>query len=281
MDQETKTVINYLFAQLSRSAGYLARQEIEALLEKIRADATRLEPYGFKVYSQNDEDGIIQEVCERVGITEGLFVEIGVESGLECNTLFLIHKGWRGHWIEGNAGQRGNIESKFGILLENGRLSVSFEFVSAENINDIFGRLPFDANQIDFLSIDIDGNDIYVLNALNITPKILCIEYNAKFPASIAKQPVYNAKHAWRMTDYMGSSLLAIANVAAKKGYSLVGTNITGANAFFVRKDCMSDKFVSNAAVANLYNPPRYWLTLDHFNQIGFPADFGPYEDLV
>ena len=78
----------------------------------------------------------------------------------------------------------------------------------------------------------------------------------------------------------MGSSLLAITEVADAIGYQLVATNITGANAFYVRKDLASNLFSEDFSAANLYNSPRYWLTIDHYNYIGHPADFGPYVDL-
>src|ERR1700758_747686 len=63
---------------------------------------TRLERYGFKVYSQCDEDGIIQEIFNRIGLTSSTFVEFGVGNGLENNTLKLLLEGWSGLWIEGN-----------------------------------------------------------------------------------------------------------------------------------------------------------------------------------
>lgn len=78
----------------------------------------------------------------------------------------------------------------------------------------------------------------------------------------------------------MGSSLLAITEAADGIGYQLVATNITGANAFYVRKDLAGNLFSESFASTDLYNPPRYWLTSDHYNHIGHPADFGPYVDL-
>jgi hypothetical protein len=281
MDEETKRVINQFFAQLQRNAGYLARQEISVILEGIRSDPKRLEHFGFKVYSQNDEDGIIEQIFRRLNTTKGQFCEIGVESGLESNTLYLIHKGWRGSWIEANIKRRDNIENKFASLIRNGRLRAHFELATVENINDLFKKVSFDSEELDFLSIDIDGNDIYLMEAIGFCPKVICIEYNAKFPPQISKKQTYNPQHFWRGTDYMGSSLLALKDVASKKGYTLVGTNITGANAFFVRNDCIENNFSENSTVAYLYNPPRYWLTFDHFARIGHSPDFGDYVDLL
>ncbi|MBL8553050.1 MAG: hypothetical protein JNL41_02140 [Phenylobacterium sp.] len=277
-DDATLRTLLALRAQNQRIAGYHARQEIERLQAAAARDPKRLEPFGFKVYSQNDEDGIVEEIFRRLGIETGRFVEIGVQNGLECNSLYLLHKGWRGVWLEGNIGQRGPIESKFGEILGR-RLQVGWGYISRDTINHVFRGMGAD-DDVDFLSIDIDGMDIYLLEALTSRPKVICIEYNAKWPAHLAKTPVYNGELRWTGTDYMGSSLKAMAEVAAAKGYRLVGTNLTGANAFFVRADLAADLFPDPATPEALHNPPRYWLWSDHYVNIGHRADFGPYVDL-
>jgi hypothetical protein len=158
---------------------------------------------------------------------------------------------------------------------------LSRDFASAENINILLNKYEQTQGEVDFLSIDIDGNDIYLLAAMNVHPKVICIEYNAKFPPPVAKKPVYDPKNKWKGTDYMGASLVAIIETARKKGYDLVGTNITGSNAFFVREDLVGNSFCANKSAEYLYNPPRYWLTFDGFAHIGHPPDFGPYTDLI
>lgn len=274
-------VVQLLLAQERRIAGYLARQEIERLLAPLRDDPTRLEPFGFKVYSQNDEDGIIEEIFKRLGIvTGGTFCEIGVENGLECNSLWLLHKGWRGSWIEGNKAQQEAITNKFRDVLQSGRLKLLLGFVTKDNINTLFSALGIEKDSLDFLSIDIDGNDIYILESMDIMPKVICIEYNAKWPSTVPVQQCYNEKHQWRGTDYMGSNLKAITTVAHRKGYQLVGTNLSGCNAFFVRKDLVKPDLWPEPDVAQLENAVRYWLFLDHYGNIGHPADFGKFVGL-
>jgi len=280
MDDETKSAFNALAQQIRRTSGYLARQEIERLLGQHRLDPKRLEPFGRKVYSQNDEDGIVEEIFRRLGIERGFFCEIGVENGLECNSLYLLHKGWRGTWIEGDRKHEAFITSKFGSLLGK-RLAVTFAAVTAENVNQLLEHQGLRSPELDFLSIDIDGNDIHLFRALRSAPKVLCIEYNAKFPPTVSKAQVYDARRVWTGTDYMGSSLAVLAKVGVQKQYRLVATNITGANAFFVRNDLAQSLFTDDASPDYLYNPPRYWLYYDHFSNIGHRADFGPYEDLL
>lgn len=279
MDDETKIAFARMAHSIRRNGGYLARLEIERLLERYRMDPKRLEPFGFKVYSQNDEDGIIEEIFRRLDVKTGTFCEIGVENGLECNTLYLIHKGWTGAWIEADSRQAEAIRSKFDTLLSTRRLQVAIASATAENVNQTFEQ--FRLGDIDFLSIDIDGNDIHLFRALRSAPKVICIEYNAKFPANIKKAQVYDPQRTWTGTDYMGSSLASLNEVAEQKGYRLVATNITGANAFFVRNDLAQALFTESTSLEYLYNPPRYWLLIDHFLNIGHRADFGPYEDLM
>jgi len=291
MDEELKSELHTLRAEVNllrqdvnRNAGYLARHEIERLISEISLDPKRLETFGFKVYSQNDEDGIIEEIFSRLNISKGTFIEIGVESGLECNTLFLLHKGFRGGWIEGNSNQEMPIKNSFGSLLKTQKLILRSEYVYKENLNEmirgICKELIIDPFDLDFLSIDVDGMDIYLFEALNYSPKVICIEYNAKFPPDCKKIPVYDRNLQWTGKDYMGSSLDAINEVAQKKGYTLVGTNIAGVNAFFIKSNLVLNKF-SAVELKKLYNPPRYYLWWSHFsNQVGHLPTFGPYLDL-
>lgn len=270
---------------IKRNSGYMARQEIEALKESLRPHPKRLEQYGFKIYSQNDEDGILEEIFRRLGISKGVFCEIGVENGLECNTLYLLHQGWRGAWLDADESRKLQIEAKFQSLLDRNLLSLATGYVTPENINDVLvetaHRHEIGVGDVDFLSIDIDGMDIYLFEALQHFPKVICIEYNGKFPPPLMKKPVFNPENVWRGTDYMGSSLTALCDTANSKGYSLVGTNLTGLNAFFVRNDLLGTHFEEKLGPDRLYNPARYYLTLDHFQyDPGHPADFGPYTDL-
>ena len=111
--------------------------------------------------------------------------------------------------------------------------------------------------EIDLLSIDIDGNDYYVFKAINnINPRVVVIEFNAKFPPPMEWIMPYNPTHIWDGTDNQGASLQSLVNLGKTKGYNLVATNLNGVNAFFVREDLCGDKF-SQDSVAKLYNPMK------------------------
>ncbi|MCR4690463.1 MAG: hypothetical protein K5739_03875 [Lachnospiraceae bacterium] len=221
-----------------------------------------IENYGYKVYSQNDEDGILQELFRRIGTRSKEFIELGVENGLECNTHFLLHYGWHGLWLEASADSCGQIRQKFRPVISDGRLKVKKAFVTAENIEDLIAEnRNAEEKDIppDLLSIDVDGNDWYIWEAVkSIQPRLVCIEYNGKFPPDLVWKQAYNAKHRWDKTDWQGASLKALELLGREKGYVLVGTNLNGANAFFVRKDLWSEeRFLPFDTAEKLYNPYR------------------------
>ena len=223
------------------------------------ADKKRLEPFGYKVYSQNEEDGMIAEIFNRIGTTNRFFIEFGVQDGLECNTHFLLFQGWEGVYMEGSAESCKQIRENFKIPLEKGQLTLLNSFITAENINDLIAQTKAkDLVEIDLLSIDIDGNDYHILNAISvIKPRVIVIEINAKFPPPVEYVMPYNPTHIWDGSDIQGASLESLAKLAKQKGYKLVATDLKGVNAFFVRDDLCGDKFASDCSAMNLYNPCR------------------------
>ena len=253
-------------ANLDRVAvlGYkiqVARELRDLLGDPRYAAPGRLERHGRKVWSQNDEDGILEEIFRRIGTPSRSFVEFGVSHGRECNTLKLLVEGWRGLWMESDPAQCERIRRVFAAQIGDGRLELQQASVTAENINALLAASKnASAGELDLLSIDIDGNDYHVLKALAARPRVLVVEYNGKYPPPIDLVIPYDPAHRWDGTDYAGNSLQAIANLAARKGYRLVGTNITGVNAFFVRRD-LAGKHFADEDVAALFNPARFWLS--------------------
>lgn len=224
--------------------------------ERMR-DPKALESYGYKVYSQNDEDGIICEIFRRIGTKNKTFIEFGVQNGLESNCHLLLFYGWKGLWIEGATDCCCEIEAKFRPVIENGQLKIINQFITKDNINEIFARGGY-FGEIDLLSIDIDGNDLYVWDAIEtVNPRVVVVEYNGKFPPDLEWKQAYNPSHTWRGNDWHGASLKAFEILGRNKGYRLVGTDLKGCNAFFVRNDLTGDLFYEPATAEALYNPLR------------------------
>ena len=224
-------------------------------LERRLKDEKYLEAYGYKVYSQNDEDGIIQEIFCRIGTTTKSFIEFGVQNGLESNGHSLLLQGWNGVWIDCDNNACQQIFRRFAPAINQGKLQVLNRNLNRDNINEMLNPL-FDS-EVDLLSIDVDGNDWHIWNAIHMKPRVVMIEYNGTFAPEIDWKMPYNEYHVWDETDYFGVSLKALEILGTQKGYQLVGTNISGVNAFFVRKELCEDKFPLPATAENLYNPLR------------------------
>jgi hypothetical protein len=239
------------------------------------ADDRRLVKHGYRVYSQRDEDGIIHEIFRRLGEGGRKFVEIGASDGLENNTLLLLIQGWSGLWIEGSARKAANARKHHKAAIAEGRLRVAQQYATAANIDETINR--FAPGELDLLSIDIDGNDYYVLGAIrSVAPRVIVAEYNAKFPPDVRWVMEHDEAHRWDSTDYFGASLKALEILLAERGYSLVGCNLLGTNAFFVRTGLVRDPpFCAPFTAENHYEPARYFL-LQAFHS-GFPTKFGPY----
>lgn len=233
----------------------------ELTRERMR-DPKALENYGYKVYSQNDEDGIIHEIFKRIGTTSKKFIEFGVQNGLECNSHLLLFYGWQGLWIEGADKYYSEICMKFRPVIDNGQLQIMNAFVTRENINELIEKYTGGGyKEIDLLSIDIDGNDLYIWESISaVSPRVVVIEYNGKLPPDLIWKQAYNKIHLWNGTDWHGASLKALEELGRKKGYVLVGTNLNGCNAFLVRRDVSKDLFLEPATSEMMYNPLRLGL---------------------
>jgi hypothetical protein len=219
--------------------------------------------YGHKVYSQTDEDGIIEEIFNRIPNNKR-FLEIGIQTGIECNTLHLLLKGWKGTWVEGSDAYCKIIEKNLNGTRFKNKLSVVNSFIDRENIIDIFNQADhfFGSKELDFFSLDIDGNDYYIMEQLldnSFTPKAVCVEYNAKFRPPMKLKIKYNKTHVWDGTDYQGCTLQSYVDLFAAHQYTLVCCNIPGNNAFFVRNEFAPLFKIYTAS--EFYQPCRFYLT--------------------
>jgi hypothetical protein len=204
-----------------------------------------LRDYEFKVFSQWGEDGIIQHLTRALEIKNKTFIEFGVESFFEANCRFLMMKdNWSGFVIDGSSKNIKRLKNSYFYWRYD--INAVEAFITKENINELLLRSAFDED-IGILSIDIDGNDYHVLEAISaFRPRILICEYNAVFGAtrkiSIPYDPAFNRTHGHFSNLYWGASLSALTQLAGRKGYSLIGTNSAGSNAFYVRNDLLTER---------------------------------------
>lgn len=278
MSKALRSLIKYinapfaLLSEIEKIRQQLAKKEIEELQIRIsRQDPKSLLPFGRKIYSQCDEDGIIREIYKRIGYTNKIFIEFGIGDGLENNTLSLLFEDWRGLWIEASKKHVEEIKRGFAKTISQGRLTVLNAFITESNIDNLISS-TLQEKEIDLLSIDIDGNDAHIFNSIScIKPRVVIIEYNAKFFPPIAYCMAYNENHIWRRNDYFGASLKYLETLFSGRGFSLVGCNITGSNAFFVRNDLLQNKFQEPYTAEKHHMPARYYLS-DAFSSGHVPS---------
>jgi hypothetical protein len=180
---------------------------------------------------------------------------------LQNNTIVLASLGWRGFWV-------GSEELAFSIDSHRPEANRGFvyirEFVNLDNVLSITRRALslISEPHVDVLSLDLDGNDIYLIEELlanRVWPLLYIVEYNAKFMPPIRWRTDYDPAHTWNDDDYFGASLMEFNDLFEKHGYFLACCNpASGSNAFFVRnehRDVFKD--VPND-IEKLWAPPAY-----------------------
>ena len=218
-----------------------------------------LNHFGSKSISQTDEDGITIEILRRIKCLEiGTFAEFGVGDGTENNTLILKAMGWKGFWVGGeNLAFNINTNKKDFLYLK--------DWISLDNILTLAhtGKNYIDSGDIDLISLDLDGNDIYLVEELlknDFLPKLFIVEYNAKFIPPIKWKINYDKIHTWQGDDYFGASLSSFVELFKLYNYTLICCNShSGANAFFIRNDLMNLFADVPNDIYKIYVQPRYF----------------------
>jgi hypothetical protein len=228
----------------------------------------------FKVFSQFNEDGIVQHLCRHVPIVDRACIEFGVEDYRESNTRFLVtHDNWRALILDGGDAHVSWIRSD--SMGWRHAIEPRSVMLTRENINDVFTEAGF-VGDIGLLSIDVDGVDYWLLDAINVvSPRILIVEYNSTFgpeaSISVPYDPAFRLDSAHSSRMYFGASLTAIVDLAVSRGYRFVGCESHGCNAFFVRDDVAGDLPVRTAAEA--WVPSRFMSSRDEEGNLTFVSD--------
>ena len=235
----------------SLGIGTLREQVIEAKMlsarvlinqMKLRGIVSSIHEAEFKVFSQFGDDGIIQYLVHSVGIPEDqrVFVEFGVENYEEANTRFLLmNDNWRGLVMDGSPENMSHARTS--PYYWKCDLTAVAAFINRENINDLLHDQGF-SGKIGLLSIDIDGNDYWVWERIEVVdPIVVIVEYNSVFgvehAVTIPYDPDFRRTHAHYSNLYWGCSHRALCLLAERKGYVFVGCTSVGNNAYFIRRD--------------------------------------------
>jgi hypothetical protein len=196
-----------------------------------------LNKHSKKTYSQNGEDGMIAAIFEHLGIERGTYLEMGAGDGMHIsNTRLLRERGWHGVLIEGNPVDYANLASN----CKGQHLINRYIDCEPDNSMDYWlssSPLPTD---FDFMSLDIDGNDLWVWDSMKqYVPKVVCIEYNYTVKESLTI--AYEPAHRFNNDNYFGASAAALCKLANAKGYKLIGWTLMH-NLFFIREE-LADGF--------------------------------------
>jgi hypothetical protein len=249
-------------AQLSAEFDRVRAQVGAAEAARVRGlSPDRVADAEFQVFSQFGEDGILQFLVGHVPVPveSEVFVEFGVESYAEANTRFLlVHDNWRGLIMDGGDAMHTLLEST-GMRWRH-HIDAKTAFIDRDNINSLIAEAGIEGD-IGLLSVDIDGNDYWVLQAIDVvSPRLLALEYNATFGPEAAVTVPYDPgfvrgeKH-WTWL-YWGASLAALTRVANERGYALVAGNRAGNNAFYVRRDVLGE--IPERTVEEVWRPARF-----------------------
>jgi len=193
----------------------------------------RLTASGFRLHSQNSEDGILLALFRHAGVASRRFVELGSGSSGGNAAMFATEFGWTGLMVEGDAGKAAMAGRRFP------HAQAVCAWITPEFVNELVRQHGF-AGEVDLLSIDVDGNDYWVWEALTeCTSRVVVLEYNSMFgpdrAVTIPYDPSFNRRD--HRFCYFGASLAGLTRLSQRKGYRLVAVDPTGVNAFFLHND--------------------------------------------
>ena len=215
---------------------------------------------GFRVFSQFEEDGLLLYIFAAIGISRQSFIDIGAGDGINSNCANLaVNFGWHGLFIDGDPTNVARGKAYYAANPDTWAYQPRFVqgFVQRENINELIGANGY-CGEVDLVSIDIDGNDYWIWEALTVVePRVLIIETHIEFGMNSIVVPYdkdyhYPGKHP----DFHGASPVAMEKLAKKKGYRLVGANNYGFNTIYV-KNGIGEDVLPAVSVASILAHPR------------------------
>lgn len=133
--------------------------------------ASFIEANHRRVYSQNEEDGVIAYLLQvlEVSYSDHFYVEIGTEDGVQCNTRWLREQGMRG-WMFDNDN-------------ENLFIGLYKKTVTSSNLKPLLDEFKITEQKIAVFSIDVDSFDLWLFRAALdcVRPKLFVVERNDNY----------------------------------------------------------------------------------------------------
>ena len=221
---------------------------------------------GFRVFSQNDEDGILLYIFSLIGMTNKLCLDISFASPIGANTTNLIcNLDWTGLLVCGDAGEQKKSIDFFRKHPDTHihPPKVVQKWITAENINDFLLNCGL-SGEIDLFSLDMDGVDYWIWKSLDVvSPRVIVVEFQGilGFDKSVTIPYKSDFSRSKEYEDFLGASLAAFVKLADSKGYRLVGCNKYCFNAFFIKEELAQDVLPTlSAEECFLLHPIPEWI---------------------
>ena len=236
---------------------FLNKKFKKKLYIKFSDNLNDINKYEYKKTSQNNEDGIIEFIINKIGLKKINFVEIGFDF-YQNNSLNFLGKVNKGLFIDGSEDKVIKLKSITSLLYPFNNINVVKKLINKDNLNLIIDDHFDNDEEIDFLSIDVDGNDYYLFENLKIKPKFICIEYNFLFGPDVKCSVTYDKNFTWEIgSTYFGASLNSLCELAKRKGYYLIALESHCVNAFFIRSDLKNNfEIIDNI---KFFRIPKYY----------------------
>ena len=225
---------------------------------KFSSNLDKINDFEYQITSQNNEDGIINHIFDILKIDKLNFMEIGFDY-YQNNSLAVLKRCNKGLFIDGDNKKAIILRNVLKLFYPAKKITVQNALVDIDNINQIKEQNFNNQEEIDFLSIDVDGIDYYLLKEINFKPKLICIEYNFWFGKDLSCAVPYKKNYSINsLSNYVGASLKALTELANSKGYHLIALDSACINAFFIRDDLKH-----NFEILNLEKSFKYPLKFD------------------
>jgi hypothetical protein len=201
---------------------------------------------GLRVFSQFDEDGVILFLLAVGGEGPRKVLDLGAGDGVHASNCanVLLNLGFDGALVDGNADSIAWGRQFYARHPDTKERppTLTHAFLSRESVNDVVRASGLEG-EIDLLSIDVDGNDYWLWDALDcVQPRFVVVEAHPELGRDDYVMP-YEPDFVWSQAPpdgRYGASLLALLRLGEGRGYRAVGSNQYGFNVFFAREDVAS-----------------------------------------
>lgn len=241
-------VLGQVIAAKDRQRIGIALAKGGAMMHARNIDLRNPATWEFSGFSQNGEDGILDVLRKQLKSSNRYFIELASADGVENNTAWLlVAEKYNGIMIEGNP--RLVARARKSVMGYSVGAECLNMFATRENVGEIRSRAAH--ADPDVFSLDIDGIDYYIADALlekGVRPRIFVVEYNSVYGPERSMTVPYKRDFSFTNAHptqlYYGVSIAAWRKSFAKHGYRFVTVDRNGVNAFFVDPEYFDPAFL-------------------------------------